>query len=45
MCYKAGVHTCTVYAFSIENFNRPQHEIDSLFDIIRTKLALITEQK
>lgn len=45
VCYQAGVHTCTVYAFSIENFNRPQHEIDSLFDIIRTKLVVMADEE
>ncbi|VVT53427.1 uncharacterized protein SAPINGB_P003568 [Magnusiomyces paraingens] len=42
--YSAGVNTITVYAFSIENFNRPKHEIDSLFNIIRSKLVLIKDK-
>lgn len=45
VCFGLGVHTVTVYAFSIENFNRPQHEIDSLFNIIRSKLVAIGVEK
>ncbi|VVT58780.1 uncharacterized protein SAPINGB_P006380 [Magnusiomyces paraingens] len=42
--YNLGVYAVTVYAFSIENFNRPEHEIESLFNIIRSKLLLISEK-
>ncbi len=28
----------TVYAFAIDNFNRPQDEVDSLLDLARAKL-------
>jgi ditrans,polycis-polyprenyl diphosphate synthase len=33
-----GIRAITVYAFSIENFNRPKHEVDILFDLIRNKM-------
>lgn len=38
MCYKCGVKTVTVYAFSIENFNRPKYEVDGLMEMAKVKL-------
>ena len=32
-CYDIGVQHVTVYAFSTENWKRPQHEIDALFKL------------
>lgn len=29
-CFRLGIRTITVYAFSIENFRRPQDEVDTL---------------
>ncbi|KAH3668940.1 hypothetical protein OGAPHI_002695 [Ogataea philodendri] len=40
-CYKLGVKDVTVYAFSIENFNRPQSEIDTIFQLLKSRLAYI----
>ncbi|MEM3386957.1 MAG: polyprenyl diphosphate synthase [Nitrososphaerales archaeon] len=37
-CYKLGVESVTIYAFSTENFNRPKEEVDELFAIIEEKL-------
>lgn len=33
-----SIPNVTVYAFSIENFNRPQEEVDSLLELARIKL-------
>lgn len=37
-CYRIGVKTVTVYAFSIENFNRSKEECDRLFNMIRDSM-------
>lgn len=36
-CLDLGVETLTVYAFSIDNFKRPQIEVDTLMDLVRTR--------
>ncbi|KAG0668756.1 cis-prenyltransferase [Maudiozyma exigua] len=43
LCYEAGVHTATVYAFSIENFKRSKYEVDSLMDLAQRRIRQITE--
>ncbi|EEY19228.1 cis-prenyltransferase [Verticillium nonalfalfae] len=42
ICYKSGVKVVTVYAFSIENFNRPQYEVDGLMELAKVKLEQLT---
>ncbi len=37
-CADLGVAELTLYAFSTENFERPDDELDPLFDLLRTKL-------
>ncbi|SFR52462.1 polyprenyl diphosphate synthase [Halogeometricum limi] len=37
-CDESGVEELTLYAFSTENFDRPQEELDPLFDLIEGKL-------
>lgn len=37
-CHRLGVKCATVYAFSIENFNRSPEESEILFNLVRTKL-------
>lgn len=37
-CEKRGVRFLTVYAFSTENWKRPQEEIDALMDLLRDYL-------
>ena len=37
-CRDLGVEELTLYAFSTENFERPDEELESLFDLIETKL-------
>lgn len=43
ICFRLGVQHVTVYAFSIENFNRSQEEIDTLFGLLRDRLKHISE--
>ncbi|TPX10555.1 uncharacterized protein E0L32_008441 [Thyridium curvatum] len=43
ICYKCGVKVVTVYAFSIENFNRPKYEVDGLMELARAKLEQLTQ--
>lgn len=44
-CYKLNVTEVTIYAFSIENFNRPKEEVDTLFGMLRDKLQYMSEWK
>lgn len=43
--YKLGIQHVTIYAFSIENFNRSKEEVDTLFALLRDRLRLITENE
>lgn len=43
MCYKSGVHTVTIYAFSIENFKRSRYEVDALMDMAKIKLTQLSQ--
>lgn len=43
VCYKSGVHTVTIYAFSIENFKRSKHEVDALMDMAKIKLTQLSQ--
>jgi len=42
-CLDMGITEVTVYAFSIENFNRSQDEVDCLFDLCREKFKILLE--
>ena len=42
ICYKCGVKVVTVYAFSIENFNRPKYEVEGLMQMAKVKLEQLT---
>lgn len=44
-CYKLGVLHVTVYAFSIENFNRSREEVDTLFTLLRDRLKFISDKE
>jgi undecaprenyl diphosphate synthase len=35
-CFDLGIKYVSVYAFSTENWNRPQDEVDSIMDLFRT---------
>ena len=37
-CRELGIEELTLYAFSTENFNRPDEELEPLFDLIESKL-------
>jgi ditrans,polycis-polyprenyl diphosphate synthase len=41
---KLGVSVVTVYAFSIENFNRDPQEVEYLFSMFEEKLNLLSEK-
>jgi len=43
VCYKCGVKVVTVYAFSIENFNRPKYEVDGLMQLAKVKLEQLMQ--
>lgn len=43
-CNKIGVKCVTAYAFSTENWNRPQTEVDALMDLLYTYLRQVEEQ-
>jgi len=38
-CFVCGVNVVTVYALSIENFNRPQAQVMALFELFRDFIA------
>lgn len=42
-CLDMGITEVTVYAFSIENFNRSKEEVDCLFDLCREKFSILLE--
>lgn len=46
-CYDIGVKALTLYAFSTENWNRPQDEVDALMKLLRNymKTCLKTAEK
>ena len=37
-CEELGIEELTLYAFSTENFDRPDEELDPLFDLVESKL-------
>jgi ditrans,polycis-polyprenyl diphosphate synthase len=43
ICYKSGVHTVTIYAFSIENFKRSKFEVDGLMAMAKIKLKQLVQ--
>lgn len=43
LCLDMGIKEVTVYAFSIENFNRSAEEVDCLFDLCRDKFKILLE--
>jgi len=43
ICLRLKVHCVTVYAFSIENFKRPQEEVDALLALAEEKLVEICQ--
>ncbi|KAI8924404.1 putative undecaprenyl diphosphate synthase-domain-containing protein [Entophlyctis helioformis] len=43
-CMQLGIKVVTVYAFSIENFKRPQEEVDTLMNLAQLKFAEMAEK-
>lgn len=41
--FHVGIEQVTIYAFSIENFNRPQEEVNTLFSLLRDKLKILVD--
>lgn len=41
--FRVGITHCTIYAFSIENFNRTQAEVDTLLSLLRDRLQVLTQ--
>lgn len=44
LCYNTGVKVVTIFAFSIENFNRTPYEVNSLMEITKSRLLQIVER-
>ena len=44
-CRDLGVTEVTVYAFSIENFRRPQSEIDGIMNLAREEFQLLLKER
>lgn len=44
LCYNTGIKTVSIYAFSIENFKRSQYEVDSLMEILKSRLIQVIER-
>lgn len=44
-CLAFGIAEVTVYAFSIENFNRSKDEVDQLMDLARDKFRKLLQEK
>ncbi|KNC74922.1 hypothetical protein SARC_12542, partial [Sphaeroforma arctica JP610] len=44
-CFDLGIRCVTVYAFSIENFNRPQEEVDDLMDLAKRKFLELADNE
>ena len=43
-CRELGVREVTVYAFSIENFNRSQSEVSDLLNLAKDKFSTLLEE-
>ncbi|KAF5288332.1 hypothetical protein FQR65_LT12066 [Abscondita terminalis] len=44
-CVELGIREVTMYAFSIENFNRSAEEVDTLMDLAREKFKRLMDEK
>ena len=44
-CLDIGVSEVTVYAFSIENFNRSKEEVDTLMSMAREKFSMLLKER
>ena len=44
-CNDLGINQVSVYTFAIENFKRPQEEVDSLMDLAREQFNKLFQEK
>ncbi|KAI9573671.1 Decaprenyl diphosphate synthase-like protein [Boletus coccyginus] len=44
LCLRLRIHCVTVYAFAIENFNRPKDEVDSIMTLAEERLVEIAQR-
>ncbi|KAK1313723.1 Dehydrodolichyl diphosphate synthase 6 [Acorus calamus] len=44
-CYEMGVHYVTVYAFSIDNFNRTPEEVQHVMDLMQDKIEGLLKEE
>lgn len=44
-CRDLGIIEITVYAFSIENFNRTEEEVSGLMELAKCKFVRLLEEK
>ena len=44
MCLRLRVRCVTVYAFAIDNFNRPKDEVDALMNLAEKRLVELAEK-
>ncbi|XP_058077676.1 dehydrodolichyl diphosphate synthase CPT3-like isoform X1 [Magnolia sinica] len=44
-CYELGVKYVTVYAFSIDNFNRSADEVESIMDLMQEKIEKLLKEE
>ncbi|KAM9892026.1 hypothetical protein OXX79_010308 [Metschnikowia pulcherrima] len=43
-CFEIGIKEVSIYAFSIENFNRPKEEVDDILNLLKDNLKKISEK-
>jgi len=43
-CFRGGIETVTIYAFSTENWKRPQNEVAAIMSLFRSYLSLGMEE-
>ena len=44
MCLRLGVKTVSVYAFAIDNFNRPKEEVEGLMTMAHESLLKLCDE-
>ena len=43
-CFEIGIKEVSIYAFSIENFNRPKEEVDDILNLLKDNIKKISEK-
>ena len=44
-CFEMGIKTVTAYAFSTENWSRPQAEIDSIISLLKEYIEVVKKEE